>query len=380
MKSRLLEWLSTYNSPRTVKAYRWGVTAFVRHIYGDGSVEELAEQYLDDTDRDHAEDLTGFFVAIKDMAPKSQSLMLAAVRVFLSEYGIELPQKFWRRFQRRRKQPSRAIHMSRVPNNAELRRIVSHMPLHGSALFRLMATSGARIGEVLQLRLEDVVLKGDIAPHVTFRAESTKTGLDRPGFMTEESRAELERWLRERDGYLTTAAKKCRPRPQYKRPFEGKNLDDDRLFPFDTTTAYSMFRAALRKAGLDQRDARTGRYSVHPHVLRKWFRTRLGAVMQLDVVEALLGHEGYLTREYRKYTVRELSEFYLEAQEVLLLDVDVSVDRLNSKITEQAEQLKVVTIEQAARIAEQSQRIQKLESALKLLSDEISELLGGRQE
>ena len=30
-------------------------------------------------------------------------------------------------------------------------------------------------------------------------------------------------------------------------------------------------------------------------MLRKFFRTRLGAVIPVDVVEALMGHEGYLT-------------------------------------------------------------------------------------
>jgi len=108
--------------------------------------------------------------------------MLGAVRVFLSEYGIELPQRFWRRFRRRRKQPSRAIHKGRVPSNAELRRIISHMPQHGRALFRLMATSGARIGETLALRVSDFVLDHkSLASHAVFRAETTKTGAERNG-------------------------------------------------------------------------------------------------------------------------------------------------------------------------------------------------------
>jgi hypothetical protein len=82
------------------------------------------------------------------------------------------------------------------------------------------------------------------------------------------------------------------------------------------------------------------------------------------VAEALIGHEGYLTKEYRRHTLQELSDFYVKAQEVLFLEVDVSVDRLNSKVKEQAEQLKVVTIQQATRIAGLEQQARQLEETI----------------
>ena len=77
MKTRLADWLVTCDSMQTVKNYRWGITASLRNVYGD--IEVLAERYLDDEGRDHGQDLTSFFVSLKDKAPKSQSLMLGAV-------------------------------------------------------------------------------------------------------------------------------------------------------------------------------------------------------------------------------------------------------------------------------------------------------------
>jgi integrase len=58
----------------------------------------------------------------------------------------------------------------------------------------------------------------------------------------------------------------------------------------------------------------------HPHTLRKFFRTRLGAVsIPIDVVEALMGHEGYLTEVYRRYSIEDLRKFCLKGESALLV-------------------------------------------------------------
>jgi len=54
---------------------------------------------------------------------------------------------------------------------------------------------------------------------------------------------------------------------------------------------------AVKRASFDKRfEYNNGlkRFAVHPHVLRKFFRTKMGSVIPVDVVEALMGHEGYL--------------------------------------------------------------------------------------
>jgi len=51
----------------------------------------------------------------------------------------------------------------------------------------------------------------------------------------------------------------------------------------------------LEKSKFGEKDKTTNRHKLHPHVLRKFFRTRMGTVIKVDIVEALMGHEGYLT-------------------------------------------------------------------------------------
>lgn len=62
-------------------------------------------------------------------------------------------------------------------------------------------------------------------------------------------------------------------------------------------------------------DKETKRHKIHPHVLRKFFRSKAGMV-SVDMVEALMGHSGYLTDVYRKYPNAEetLAEFYKQIE------------------------------------------------------------------
>lgn len=379
-KNRIKKWLATYSSVSTQKVYLWGLRAFFE-TNDEAILFEKAEKYLDEClskTRDQKSIEDDFYAFVdritkkpdgKTRPPKSVWSMVTAVRIFLQEYDVVLNSRFWLRLkQRKLKGRVEAMTEDHIPSNAEIRRLLSHMPPQGKALFRLVATSGSRIGAVLNLKVKDVVLEHEtLAPHIRKRAESTKTGKKHVAFMTPEAKADIEKWLEVRKDYIKTAVSRSKWRPQYgipKEEWKGKQLSDNRLFPFQANTAYAIWKRAAKIAGLYEIDENTGRASFHPHVLRKWCRTRLGTVLPLDVAEALIGHEGYLTKEYRRHTLQELSDFYVKAQEVLFLEVDVSVDRLNSKVKEQAEQLKVVTIQQATRIAGLEQQARQLEETI----------------
>jgi integrase len=366
-ESRVERWINSYDNKNTRKNYRRAVILFFEAKNFEELIEK-SEQYLDDcisgkiTIENIQEDIHTFLKRLLEVknTPRTRWIRLTGTRVFLSEYGIILGGSFWKKLKRRQfKGRVDPVHEDYIPSNVEIRRVISHMPIHGQALYRLMATCGSRIGETLQLRLQDVDLHSkQLAPHVIFRAETTKAGVKRTGFMTPETKADIEEWLSKRNDYIIRAVGRSRWREHYgvsEDEWGGKSVTDNRLFPFKASTAYSIWTTAIKKAKLAMRDEHTNKYALRPHCLRKWFRTRLGSVMKLDVVEALMGHEGYLTRAYRRYSNKELSNKYLEHQEVLLLDVEYSVDRLNGKIREQEKQLQVVTISQATRIAELEQ-------------------------
>jgi integrase len=306
-----LKWLETYSSKSTVRAYKWGLEQFFKALGFKGSLEENSEAYFKEK-RNFEEDVKTYFIQLQKAKtpPKSVNICLTSVKMFLMENGVELSALFWRRLKGRRK-GSRALMLDKVPSNAELRRILSHMDIKGKSLFLVLASSGMRIGECLKLKVEDVDLTSEPA-RINIRGEYTKTGNPRVAFISSEAKEALEEWLRIRENEIFIAVKRS---TRYE-----KKAEDKRIWPFEANTAYYIWRSSIKKAQFDKRfqyNNSLERFTVHPHVLRKFFRTKMGQVIPVDVTEALMGHEGYLTEVYRRYSVEDLAAYYKQGEHTL---------------------------------------------------------------
>jgi len=122
-------------------------------------------------------------------------------------------------------------------------------------------------------------------------------------------------------------------RPQFIE-HRGMPVNDTRLFPFDNHVASLMFANGLKRAGLVERDSSTNRYRVHIHVLRKFFRTRLGAVMNSDFTEALIGHEDHLKEVYARYSIEDIAKEYKKSEHALaVFPNDTTVKTLTEDVT-----------------------------------------------
>jgi len=331
--SKVKNFLDNYPNPSTNRNMRIAITNFFNAVYGEAKREQLdalAERYFRE-ERDYEEDIQKFMKSLNGAAPLTIKLKVSNVKTFLLENDIELPQKFWNKINRRIK-GSRALTLDRIPTNTELKQLLLHMPIQGKAAYLCLESSGMRIGELLKSNIDDLYLNEDPA-RIQIRGEVTKTGNSRHAFFSREAQEALTEWLKVRDEYLRAAVAKSH---LYK-----KSLEDKRVFPFDPRTAYSIWTKALHNSGLNGKDKSTGREKIHPHVLRKFFRTRLGATgIPVDVVEALMGHEGYLTEVYRRYTIENLREFYLKGESALLVFTDAAeVTKLRQEVEEHAHKI-----------------------------------------
>ncbi|MEM4721050.1 MAG: tyrosine-type recombinase/integrase [Candidatus Methanomethylicaceae archaeon] len=302
-----LEYLNSFSSKSTKTMYRSAVKHFLSFVYGiklEGEdLERTAKSYFEEG-RNYQEDLERFFQSLSNGAPKTKRFKISAVKTYLLENEVELPEVFWRRL-RLRVKGSRPLTLDRPPSVEELRKILNLMPIQGRALYLVLASSGMRIGEALQVTLNDLDLSSDPAK-VYIRGKYTKTGNPRIAFVSPEAKEALDQWLKMRPQYMKQAVGRS-----WKY---GKSEEDLRVFPFEITTAYAFWDNALRKSGLEEKDGSTGRKVLHPHALRKFFRTRMGSTIPVDIVEALMGHEGYLTECYRKYSQEDLAQFYKKGE------------------------------------------------------------------
>ena len=114
----------------------------------------------------------------------------------------------------------------------------------------------------------------------------------------------MEKWLEQRETYLQGIARK-KTCVKY-----GKSIDDDRVFPITVTAIRTRWNKLLDKAKLNKRDKRTSTRELHLHTLRKYFSTRMGDSCNRDILELLLGHNGYLSNSYLRVTKQELGDAY----------------------------------------------------------------------
>jgi len=159
----------------------------------------------------------------------------------------------------------------------------------------------------------------------------------------------------------------------------GKSLDDDRLFPFTYTTAREMWNNTITKAEFTAKDNTTNRYKVHIHVLRKFFRTNMATKIPRDLVEALMGHEGYLTEVYRKYSAKQLAEFYTKAENTVTVFRDQNgVKRLRKEIGTKMEGYDELIARQATKITQLEAKVAEYEQSKELeLADALIAALQG---
>ncbi len=158
--------------------------------------------------------------------------------------------------------------------------------LRDRAMLEFLYATGARVSEMLGLRLSDLDLRRGL---VRLRGKGRKVRLVPLG---EEARTWLERYLRE-------------VRPQLaRRPARDLVFVNARGGPLSRTGFWKILRNTALRAGLGKR--------VYPHILRHSFATHLlSNGCNLRVLQELLGHASISTTEvYTHLSIQHLKEVF----------------------------------------------------------------------
>jgi integrase/recombinase XerD len=154
----------------------------------------------------------------------------------------------------------------------------------------MLLRSGIRIGELLALTLQDIILK----TRTLIIQESAKTGSGRIAYISDDAYKALRKWINVSN-------------PKRKYLFyssSGANMSYG--------TARCSFIKCLRKAGL----VRKG-YTLH--CLRHTFASELlSAGMPLESLQILMGHSNIeVTRRYARLTNKALEKDYFQAMQII---------------------------------------------------------------
>src|SRR6266571_7097964 len=231
-----IAYFSLYQARNTLDQIKGALRAYFEALTGEKpeNLDKAATEYFGSRAGNveaYKRDVEKFFTSMKERPPKTIQARLSHVKQFLLRNHIDFGQLYWKDLQRKIR-GSRAVTVDEVPSSEDLRKILSQLPVHGRALVLTAASSGARIGELLKIHVDDVNLKTDPI-RLTIRAEAAKGGGQRICFASREAREAIQQWLLVRDNWLDAASRKS--------TFEQKNATDKRLFPLTAPTAHEMY-------------------------------------------------------------------------------------------------------------------------------------------
>lgn len=290
-----------------------------------------SEQYFE-MGRDYEQDLKTFWKSQENHATGTRRMRLSCVVNFMLDNDVVIKPRFLKNLKNRTHDKEKKVD-DIIPTKDELRQILSHGGAKERALFLCSISSGARIQELLTLVPSDIDFKYDPVK-INIRAENSKNGKQRVTFISYEARDALLEYIKVREKYLQTAQKRAANKAY------NKDCNDPRIFPVEyltvrlwwirllkaASTSENNLAETMKPSGLDREY-----YRRHIHTLRKHYRTYVPNgknPVSIDIIEQLLGHEGYLTEEYRNLPVEKLAKGYKKAMSVVTIfsTVDETVE------------------------------------------------------
>lgn len=375
-------WLKSYQQSATRKVYGTAVGSFLRSIYQtDEKTEALAPRYIKEVKagkRNCTHDLGDFITFTqsgrarkngKPLPPNTTKLYMAATYGFLSQCcGVDISIPARRMLRGKMPKGNRARTAEADLDREKLRKIFLHCDVRLKALVLLLLSSGIRIGEALQLKLDDVTLEA-VPPVVHVRAECAKEKDQYTSFISSEAKEALQEWLKVREDFIRDSAYRVHNvehrtyRPWQQQP---KLPEENTIFPISYNAAGRSFGRALKRAGLHVKDKETGIHSVHIHMLRKYFLSQAKTKMPSEIAETLVGHATYLSDSYRRYTTAQLGEFYRKAESALLILQDTTqLETLNGEVNKKDAQIAdliAYNMQLQAKLANHEARIERWEA------------------
>ncbi|WP_321507326.1 site-specific integrase [uncultured Methanoregula sp.] len=327
---KIIDFTSKYSNKSTASGYKSAIESFLRCINNlpkkdktgkkiPHDYETLFDQYLKDKKRDRNADFTVFANCLKVDAVSAQSArqVMTNARYLLNAHGIKLKDVVVQDLKREMKGGAGTV--DKVMTAKVIDAALKEMDVRGRALVLTLASSGARLNEVLSLNLSDIDLESDPVK-ITIRGVNAKNKQNRYSFLSDEAAQCVRVWLKKRDDYLKTAVTRNRGLIGIGKSSE-KVTDTDLVFPFSDNAANSMWETALKASGQFSLDPTTGRNQYRIHSFRKFFISQLSMAGQKVLAEHLAGHLGYLDTSYRQVSSEQAGAEYRKVQDVVTIGV-----------------------------------------------------------
>jgi integrase len=336
--------------------------------------ESLFDEYLIDKNRDHNEDMEKFAGYLKEerVSLLSARQIMTYARCILEEYGATVKKSTIRTLKRELKGGAGTV--DKVMTAKVIDAALKELDVKGRAIVLTLASSGARLNEVLSLKLSDVDFESN---PVRLTIRHTKNKQPRYSFISTEAARSVKAWMAKRDDYLKGAAGRNAALVRAGKSKE-KTTDTNLLFPISDASVIAMWENALRAAGLYSADEETGRNQYRLHSLRKFFISQMSMAGQKVLAEHLAGHLGYLDASYRQVDSEQAGQEYKKVEHVVTIGIPPefreTATELTGKLQLQGESIEGLRATNA-KLAVQMAKMQEENATLQVRSQQFEEAL-----
>lgn len=273
------------------------------------------------------------------------SLFIVAIKEFLNSlnlhiYAEDLKQKF--------RLPRKETVFEEGLTKEKIVRILRNSAPKLQTAILLSASSSMRIGELVQLKISDINF-GTNPTTISLRRETTKTRQPRFTHITSEATKSLKDYLRRTQGWTENSLSDMYIFLPNDRDYTDASVYNRAVRSACTALQQSLLSVVRSIPELFQKNE-NGRYSIHFHAFRAWFKTQVTNAHESDFAEVLMGHKSTKTIYYRNNPQAELKT-YLKVESALTVS---DLTAMENTVEGLQEQVWILTIE----LEKQKQRLE----------------------
>ncbi len=307
------------HSEKTIQTYKTALNhfkKFVRSKYNCTELEIIEQIKSEKTDVYAVVQDFIIYLDQKQIRPRGIHSYLSGLKGFLRYMGIKINSDD---FKHTVKIP-KVIKTREIPVTKEMIiRVLHNSSTKLQTSILVCASSGIRIGELVQLELSDIDFECN-PTKLNIRAAIAKGSMSRETFITSEATLVLKDYLKR---YFDWKENEPNLSLQNTRIFWRISAVKNGTIPkFSLNSAKQILQNSLRNqiekiAELNVRNE-NGIRAIHFHALRKFFRTTVGNVCGRDYAEALMGH-GFYMDTYYQLPDEKKKQMYLDAESQLTI-------------------------------------------------------------
>jgi integrase len=308
--------INSIKSRASKKVYQFHLNAFIQYYQLDSAASIIS--FTADELRDR---IVKYFLDKKHFRRSTQSVALAAIKHFCEMNDIILNWKKINKFALNSDIPKL---QNRAYTHEEVKQVVDYCDHRIRTMFLFLASTGVRIGALRNMKIKDLVDKGQIYQVKVYPGENEEYIT----FTTPECKVAIDNYLdfRKRNGELITP-------DSYLFVQQYNKFKRIRAKPFANKSIDNLLQLWLVNSGVRTVDpVNPGGYKdvQRLHGFRKFFTKQLvDSKVGPEIREMLLGHNIGLAGTYYKPTNEDIQSEYEKAIDALTID---PANRLRKKV------------------------------------------------